>query len=341
MTDRMMRFLDCAVAGWVRAAAHSRIRTVRSVDRDLQLVVTRTELLATDVMDVTIQAPDSSQLPEWHEGAHIDLVLPSGKVRQYSLCGDRSDRTSYRIAVRRLAVGGGGSVEVHTLTPGTAVVVRGPHNAFPFAYPHLAKHHIDDVAFVAGGIGITALLPMVRAASEAGVTWRLSYVGRDEATMPFLDDLARLTGGELRVLHGEPAIEDILAGVDERTSVYFCGPPGFLDAVSADLATRPHAGFHFERFVPPPVVGGSPFTVRLAISELDVEVPADRSALAAIRDVIPEVPYSCQQGFCGTCRVGVVRGTPERRGTAEFLADENSMLVSVDRSHDPDLTIDL
>jgi ferredoxin-NADP reductase len=221
------------------------------------------------------------------------------------------------------------------------VVVRGPRNAFPFPYPHPAGHDITNVSFVADGIGITALLPMVRVAAAAGIGWRLTYVGRGRGSMPFLDELARLRGGDVRLLHGMPGMDEVLAGVDEGTSVYFCGPPTFLDAVRDDLATRPHAGFHFERFAPAPVVGGSPFTVRLAVPGIEVEVSAERSALAAIREVVPDVPYSCQQGFCGTCWVGVIAGTPEHRGTARFLAAEDSMLVCVDRAKDPTIIIDL
>jgi len=341
MTDRTMAFLDRVVATWAGLASRSRIREVGEVDRDLRLVVDRAELLASDVMGVTLRAPSGGELPDWHPGGHLDLVLPSGRQRQYSLCGDPADRSAYRIAVRLLPAGGGGSVEVHGLTAGTEVTVRGPRNAFPFAYPHLARHDIRDVAFVAGGIGITALLPMVREAAAAGVPWSLTYVGRDEASMPFLDELRSVAGGHLRVLTGRPAMQDVLAGVGAETSVYFCGPPPFLDAIRAALGDVPHAGLHFERFTPPPIFDGHPFRVRLGRSGIDVDVPADRSALAAIRDELPGVAYSCQQGFCGTCRVRVLGGAVERRGTAAFLDAPDTMLVCVDRSDDPDLTIDL
>lgn len=341
MSDRVMAVLERFVAGYAGVAARSRIREIAEVDRELRLEVTAADLLASDVMGVTIAGAAGEELPEWHPGGHIDLVLPSGTQRQYSLCGDPADRSSYRIAVRRLHEGGGGSIEVHELTEGTAVTVRGPRNAFPFAYPHLAKHSIRDVAFIAGGIGITALLPMVRAAAAAGVPWSLTYVGRDEGAMPFLVELRAIVGGHVRVLHGRPSPEDVLTAVGSGTSVYFCGPSPFLHTIREALADRPHEGFHFERFTPPETVDGRSFRIRLARSGHDIEVPADRSALAAIRDVRPDVPYSCQQGFCGTCRVDVLRGKPDQRGTASFLDQPGTMLVCVDRSDDPNLTIDL
>lgn len=343
--DRVMSVLGTIVTGYAELTSRSRTREAVPVDRELRLVVARAELEASDVMSLTLSAADGGELPEWTPGAHLDLVLPSERVRQYSLCGDPDDRTSYRIAVRRLAAGRGGSVEVHGLAPGTTVRIRGPRNAFPFAYPHLARRDISEVAFIAGGIGITALLPMVAAAERSRTPWSLTYVGRDESTMPFLPELRSLGGGEIRVLHGVPPIPEVLADVGGQTSVYFCGPPPFLDDVSEALRDRPHAGFHFERFSPPPVLGGHPFRMRLARSNIEVDVPADTSALAAVREALPAVSYSCQQGFCGTCRVGVLAGAVSRRGTSTFLERPDSMLICVDRadhrSDDTTVTIDL
>ncbi|CAM3438409.1 PDR/VanB family oxidoreductase [Mycobacterium colombiense] len=340
MTDRLMAWLETAVAGYAGIASRLRTRDVVAVDRELRLTVTRAELEAADVMGLTLADPGGGLLPEWTPGAHLDVVLPSGLLRQYSLCGDPDDRTEYRIAVRRLDSGGGGSVEIHGLQAGAQIVTRGPRNAFPFAYPFFARRDIRKVAFIAGGIGITALLPMIRTAAALGIDWSLTYVGRDESTMPFLAELRESPVDRLRLRYGVPAVSDVLANVDAQTSVYFCGPPSFLDDVRDALDTHPHAGFHFERFSAPPVVGGQPFAVRFGRSGGGVDVPADASALAAIRSVLPDVPYSCQQGFCGTCRVDVLEGTVGRRGTSQFLDRSDSMLLCVDRA-DSDITIDL
>lgn len=338
--DRLMQFLRSAVAAYAALGAWTPSSEVTAVDRDLALVVTSTDALATDVRGLTLAAPDGSELPEWTPGAHLDLILPSGRLRQYSLVGDPGDRTIYQIAVRRLDHGDGGSLEVHELSRGTRVMARGPRNAFPFAYPHLAKRDIEKVAFIAGGIGITALLPMVRTAAASRIPWSLTYVGRDTGTMPFLGELDEL-GGNVRILHGAPSINHVLTGVDARTSVYFCGPPPFLDALRTELTQHPHAGFHFERFAPPPVTGGAPFTVRLRRSGTDIQVPTGTSALAAIREAKPDVPYSCQQGFCGTCRVNVLAGSVTKRGTSVFLERPDTMLICVDRTNEKTIILDL
>lgn len=340
MSDRLMALLETAVAGYAGLTSRLRTRDIIAVDRDLRLTVTRAELEATDVMGLTLSATDGGPLPAWTPGAHLDLVLPSGRLRQYSLCGNPDDRAAYRIAVRRIESGGGGSVEVHSLRVGTQIVSRGPRNAFPFAHPSLARRDIRKVAFVAGGIGITALLPMIRTAAASDVAWSLTYVGRDESTMPFLPELREWPAENLRIRYGVSPISDVLAGVDGQTSVYFCGPPSFLDDVRDALDTHPHAGFHFERFSAPPVLGGQPFAVKFGRSGGGVDVPADTSALAAIRAALPDVSYSCRQGFCGTCRVGVLEGAVSKRGTSRFLDRPGSMLLCVDRADAP-ITVDL
>lgn len=136
-------------------------------------------------------------------------------------------------------------------------------------------------------------------------------------------------------------IEDLLAHVEPRTSVYFCGPPALLQNVRAAVDRRDTAGFHFERFSPPPVIGGRAFQLRLDRSAHAVQVAPDRSALAAVRDEIPDVAYSCQQGFCGTCRVRVLSGEVERRGQSAFLDEPDTMLICIDRAKTDHLTIAL
>jgi ferredoxin-NADP reductase len=339
--DRMMSAYRLVTHGYATIITRTGIPAPKRVDRDTALVVAEAHLVAEDVLSLRLEAADGSMLPHWHAGAHLDIVLPSGKVRQYSLCGDPADHTSYRIAVRRIPDGGGGSIEVHDRLPvGAPLIARGPRNGFPFAYPHLARADISRVAFIAAGIGITAILPMVRAAAAAGVDWHLTYIGRSENTMAFLDEIGQLDPNSVRIHTGPRLlIEDLLAHVDPRTSVYFCGPPALLQDVRAAVDRRDTSGFHFERFSPPPVIGGRAFQLRLGRSAHTVQVAPDRSVLAAVRDEIPDVAYSCQQGFCGTCRVRVLSGEVERRGQSAFLDERGTMLICIDRAKTDHLTI--
>ncbi|MEU3644083.1 PDR/VanB family oxidoreductase [Lentzea sp. NPDC034063] len=244
-----------------------------------------------------------SALPAWQPGCHVDLHLPSGLRRQYSLCGDPGEHT-YRIAVREV---GAGSREVQALRVGDRIQVRGPRNAFPFA-------GLGPVVFVAGGIGITAILPMVHAAARAGLDWRLVYCGRSMAAMPFLDELP-VGRVDVRIGRGEALLGD----ASPRGAVYCCGPASMLEQVRAEFSSR---WLHFERFSPPPIVDGQPFTVELRRSGVSLDVPADRSALDVIRDLRPSVAYSCRQGFCGTCDVGGVRICVDRPTGDRLVLEE-------------------
>lgn len=307
--NRMMRRVD-AVAGRAAKIAErsgTKRRPQGPVDRDIAVVVAELSAEAPDAVGLRLMRPGGGALPPWHPGAHLDLVLPSGRVRQYSLCGDPADRRSYRIAVRRLEDGGGGSLEVHGLRPGTPLTVRGPRNGFPFV---AAPAYL----FLAGGIGITPIAPMVRAAAAAGADWRLVHTGRDRASLPLSTVLAGLDPSRIRLRpddeHGGPAAgAELLADLPAGAAIYCCGPPPMIEAVRR--AVPVDHGFHSERFSPPPVVGGRPFLVEFADGGA-VEVPADRSALDAVLAARPDIPYSCQQGFCGTCHVRLVAGATER-----------------------------
>lgn len=341
--DRLMSGFRLAVRGYAAVASRARITDPARVDRVLRLVVADRRVEADGVISLYLASADRSVLPPWHPGAHLDLTLPSGRVRQYSLCGDPADRRRYRIAVRRIPDGGGASTEIHDHLPsGALVTARGPRNAFPFAYPHLAGADISRVVFIAAGIGITPMLPMVRAAAAAGVDWHLTYLGRDTATMAFLDEIGALDPDRVQILTGaRPTPAELLAHAGPRTSIYFCGPPGLLPDIRTRCDRIGAAGLHFERFSPEPIVGGQPFEIRLADTAKTLEVPAGRSALAAVRETLPNVPYSCQQGFCGTCRVRVLSGDVDHRGRSAFLDEPDTMLLCTDRANSTQLTIDL
>ncbi|MGQ5636638.1 MULTISPECIES: PDR/VanB family oxidoreductase [unclassified Streptomyces] len=298
----------------------------RPRSRALRLLVTSHETVADGVVQLRLEGHD---LPRWEPGAHVDLVLPSGVVRQYSLCGDPEDTSSYTIAVRVVEDGRGGSREVHEqITEGMELEVRGPRNRFPLV-------EAESYVFVAGGIGITPLLPMLRALPEHA-EWRLLYAGRDRASMPFLEEVEKLGRGRVTVVEGRPGLDALEAG--EGAAVYCCGPEGLMAAVADRFPD-----VRLERFAPrAPSGGDAEFEVELRRSGRTVTVPAGTSVLAAVRGELPGVAYSCEQGFCGTCQQRVLEGEIDHRD--ELLTDEerdDSMLICVSRARGDRLVLDM
>jgi ferredoxin-NADP reductase len=219
--------------------------------------------------------------------------------------------------------------------------VRGPLNAFPFITA-------PSYVFVAGGIGITPVLPMVEAASRQGADWRFVYTGRSRASMPFLDRVAALDPTRVTVRpddeHGQPpTVDELLAGAAADGAVYCCGPAPMLDAVASAVHARGTGSVHTERFSAPPVVDGKPLDVHLSRHGRTLHVPADRSVLAVVREAVPEVGYSCQQGFCGTCKVSVLSGEVDHRDgrLTDAEREAGDMLICVSRSTRGALTLDL
>ncbi|QUR67023.1 PDR/VanB family oxidoreductase [Mycobacterium spongiae] len=311
---------------------------VRPVQRKIAAVITQRELVAPDVVALTLADPDGGLLPSWTPGGHIDVVLPSGRRRQYSLCGLPGRRTDYRIAVRRIADGGGGSIEMHeAFDVGGTLVFEGPRNAFCLGTAE------RDVLFVIGGIGVTPILPMIQVAEQRGIDWRAIYAGRSREYMPFLDELVSVAPARVTIWaddehRGFATVDDLLAGAGPTTAVYVCGPPPMLEAVRAARVEHADAPLHYERFSPPPIVDGIPFELELARSGTVLRVPANRSALEVMSDRDPTTAYSCQQGFCGTCKVKVLAGQVDRRGrTAE---GDDEMLVCVSRAKSDRIVVD-
>ncbi len=318
----------------------SRSHPVRRSGYTMTLRVVQKRAEADGVVSLRLVAPDGSPLPAWTPGAHVDVVLPSGTKRQYSLCGAPADRRHYRIAVRRIP-DGQGSVEIHDgLDEGDALTVQGPRNAFR------ASGSASQL-FIAAGIGITPILPMARAAAAEGGDWRLLYLGRSRETMPFLGETAQLDSRRVRILPddetGGVTAAQLLEFAEADTDVHVCGPAPLIEAVRERIQDlRPGCGLHFERFSSPPVVDGTPFEIRLARSAATVRVASDESALTAIRRVVPSAPYSCRQGFCGTCKVKVLHGDVEHRDSRLLPGERaDSMLVCVSRSAGGPLEVDL
>lgn len=283
----------------------------------LHLVVTVHRLVATDVVELRLGDPGGGPLPSWQPGARIELTLPSGRVRHYSLCGDPADRRSYRIAVRYLPEGGGGSAEIHdSLHVGVRLTARRPRNGFAFCAE-------PSVLLLAGGIGITPLLPIARQAQQLGLDWRLVHSGRSADSMPFAEELRALDPSRVEFRTELTSAAELLARAPKNAAVYCCGPAPMLAAVQQAFDPTVTRALHFERFGAAPIRDGEPFTVQLGRSGERLAVPADRSALDVLREARPGLPYSCHQGFCGTCKVRLTDGTPvhrDRRLTEEDRA---------------------
>jgi ferredoxin-NADP reductase len=311
-----------------------------------ELVVAERCPAAEDVVALTMAPVDGEPLPAWEPGAHVDLLLGNGMERQFSLCGDPDDASAWRIAVLREQAGRGGSAYVHdALAPGTRVRVRGPRN-------HFALEPAPSYLFVAGGIGITPILPMLAAADRAGAAWRLLYGGRRRATMAFLDRLAAY-GDRVDVSpQDETGLLDLDAALGAPapgTLVYCCGPEPLLRAVEERCAAWPEGALHTERFAPAVAPGdaaaspGEAFEVELADGRT-LGVAPGTSILETLEAAGVGVLSSCREGTCGTCETGVLQGEPDHRDavlTPAERAENDVMMICVSRSHSPKLVLDL
>ncbi|WP_369250554.1 2Fe-2S iron-sulfur cluster-binding protein [Streptomyces sp. R41] len=307
---------------------------------EAELVVERRESAADGVLALTLRHPLGEELPSWEPGAHIDVVLGPDLERQYSLCGDPSDRRAWRVAVLREPDGRGGSSYVHEqLGQGDKVRVRGPRN-------HFALQPAPRYRFIAGGIGITPILPMLAAAEAAGAEWTLLYGGRTRDSMAFAEELSRY-GDRVRIAPQDETglldLASVLAGVPEDTLVYCCGPGPLLDAVEEAC---PSGLLHVERFQPKVQESGQDreFEVVLERTGRTLTVPADASVLDTVRAAGVEVLYSCTEGTCGTCETDVLEGTPDHQDSV--LTDEEreageTMLICVSRCLGKRLVLDL
>jgi ferredoxin-NADP reductase len=318
-------------------------RTPAEADR--VLVVHARRQPADGIVALELRDPAGADLPAWSPGAHIDLVMAGGLIRQYSLCGDPADRRTWRIAVLREPAGRGGSAVVHDeLHPGARVTVRGPRNHFPF-------EPAARCLFLAGGIGITPIIPMLTAAERAGTQWKLVYGGRTSASMAFADDLRDTYGDRIELRpqdeHGLLDLAAVLGEPREDTLVYCCGPAPLLDAVERQCTTWPSGALRVERFSPKETgdpVRAESFEVELASSGLTLVVAPDRSVLDTVLEAGVQVLSSCQEGTCGTCETAVLDGTVDHRDsllTEEEKAAGDTMLICVSRAACPKLVLDL
>lgn len=311
------------------------------------LLVTAKENVAEGVVALTLARPDGGRLPDWSPGSHIDLVLANGTTRQYSLCGDRWDAHSYRVAVLREPAGRGGSAYIHdSLRIGDHIGLGGPRNNFQLAPS-------ERYLFVAGGIGITPLLPMLHQAELMGADWHVLYGGRTRSAMAFRDELVRAYGERIHLAPQDETGLLHLAGwlgtVRPDTKAYCCGPAPLLAAVEKTVAAAgwPPNALRTERFTAAEQgtpVRDAPFEVELRRTGRTLTVAPDVSVLAAVRAVGADVLSSCEQGTCGTCLTIVLDGQPDHRDS--LLADHeraagDCLLPCVSRSCGDRLVLDL
>lgn len=311
---------------------------------DLELTIAAKTELAENVIGLELRDPNGRELPRWEPGAHIDLRLPNEMIRQYSLCGDPADRYCWTVGVLREPEGRGGSEWLHTVpTAGDRISVRGPRNNFPLV-------SAPRTLFVAGGIGITPLLPMIETLAAAGQDWQLLYGGRTARSMAFRERLLRHGPRVLIRPEDEYGLLDLdgfLGAPSEDTVVYCCGPEKLLVAIEERCATWRPGSLHLERFHPRDgALDGesTSFDVVLAQTGLTVRVAADESIVDALSRVGVNVPTSCREGTCGTCETAVLDGLPDHRDsflTDEEMADNSTMMVCCSRSFSESITLDL
>ncbi|MBN8944942.1 MAG: oxidoreductase [Rhizobiales bacterium] len=309
---------------------------------DVEVISVNVE--AEAVLSLELGAVTGGPLPAWTPGAHIDVILPGGLIRQYSLCGEPGCADRWRIGVLREPSSRGGSRFIHDVVrPGDRLQVATPRNNFELC-------GADRYLFVAGGIGITPILPMIRQAARDGKPWRLLYGGRKRASMAFLAEIDGLAGGEAHIVpQDECGLLDLpafLGACLTDTAVYCCGPGPLIDAVEDVCRTWPAGALHREQFAPSARPAREPgsFEVHLARSGQRLTVPARRSLLAVLEDAGQKVTNSCRAGICGTCLVKVLAGTPEHNDDVLSDAERASgavILTCVSRAESDLLVLDL
>jgi vanillate O-demethylase ferredoxin subunit len=320
----------------------------------LNLRVAAVHAEARDVMRLELEDPQRGVLPAFEPGAHITLHLANGLQRQYSLAGDWRDRRRYVLGVGRAAGSRGGSDFVHAaLRSGDTLACSAPANNFALA-PDAPRY-----LFIAGGIGITPIVAMIRWCEAQGRPWKLVHAARSRVRLGFYEEL-RALGTRVRFhFHcddeqgGPLAVAPLLADTEPGTQVYCCGPAPLMEAVREHGGHLGEQALHFEWFSAPapaapqdgdaaPAAGG--FWVDLERSGTSLHVPEGRSVLEVLEANGHEIPFSCREGLCGTCETAVCAGEPDHRDYVYPPAQRatlRSMLVCVSRAKSPRLVLDL
>ncbi|MEO9230723.1 MAG: PDR/VanB family oxidoreductase [Devosia sp.] len=311
----------------------------------LRLVQIRLE--AQDIASYEFHSADERPLPPFTAGAHIDLAMPGGMVRSYSLVNSPSDGGRYVVAVRREADGKGGSAWMHS-TPRVGALLASSTPANDFALDEDAAESI----FIAGGIGVTPFMAMARRLNALGKPWRMHYAARSPETAAFVHDLSGLaqTPGAVEWCFSSVAgkrldLAAIVQAAPVQAHLYCCGPAGMIDAFLQASANRPADRIHTERFgaaAEAATEGG--FEVVLKKSGRCFPVLAGKTILDTLLDNAVDVQYACMAGVCGTCQTGVLQGTPDHRD--DYLTDEEkqsnkTIMICCSGARTKSLTLDL
>lgn len=299
---------------------------------------------APEIVSYDLRPVEGAELPPFTAGAHIDLTLPSGLVRSYSLVNLQSERHRYVIAVQKDRASRGGSTWVHAnFRAGDILAVDGPRNNFAL------DESAEKSLFIAGGIGITPILSMIGRLSALGRDWELIYCSRTRGGTPYLDRLE----GNSRVRFNfdqEPSgkmldIAGVVKAVPARGHLYCCGPIPMLDAFEKATNDLPRERVHVEYFTAKeqPAVDGE-FMVVLAKSGREIAVPRGKTILEALSDAGLDIPHSCTEGICGTCETRVLEGVPDHRDlilTEGERAGNKTMMVCCSGSKSAKLVLEL
>ena len=315
-----------------------------AASEEVEAVVERVDDIASGIRLITLSAREGGALPRWEPGAHVDLLLDAHLERQYSLCGKPEDAHHWQVAVLRDTSSRGGSEWLHTrLRAGDVLRARTPRNNFPLVD---AENHI----FVAGGIGITPLLPMIRQLERQGKPWHLLYVGRTLASMAFVDELSAY-GSRATISakdrDGPFDLKQLLGTPQANTVVYCCGPERLIAGVESACAAWPADTLHVEHFrAKSGALDGDKdaFEVYLTKAGISVPIRAGQSILDALDQVDIYVPRSCNEGTCGTCVVKVADGIPDHRDSflmGKKRRENKHVCLCCSRSLTPVLALEL
>jgi len=321
-------------------------RITESAHLELEAVVARVHRESTGVVSLTLADPSGAPLPQWHPGAHIDLVLTDDLVRPYSLCGRPEDPT-WRVGVLREPNSRGGSVHVHDqVHEGDRITVRGPRNNFTLV-------EAPSYLFIAGGIGVTPMLAMLRSVHASGAPWRFLYGGRTREGMAFVDEVVAHGDGVMlwpEDTHGFLPLREEIEALAPDAAVYCCGPEPLIAAVEAVCADLGREAPHVERFAPKKhdeaeeAASERAFTVVLSSSGDRYEVPVGTSIIDVLEGAGVAVDYSCQEGVCGTCEKRIVSGTVDHRDSLLSDAEKAQnefMMICVSRATSDELVLDM